>query len=179
MTLNSKRYSPSSLYGHLFVSVKQSTPCTCPDSSGAGYKQHHPLVIRIGQAAIEIHNEFNREVPICGVQSTGWLRPCRYRSNLTRFPHACSSFATIVFARYIMLATAAREEHDPKTIGALFFECCDELEDIQFTDALRLLIDLLKSIINDIDAENSMEIDKVIEQFISYLLNAIKGELVA
>ena len=86
---------------------------------------------------------------------------------------------TIVFARYIMLATAARDERDPKTIGVLFFECCDELEDIRFADALRLLIDLLKSIISDVDTENNIEFDKVIEQFISHLPNAIKGKLVA
>ena len=78
-----------------------------------------------------------------------------------------------------MLATAARDERDPKTIGVLFFECCDELEDIRFADALRLLIDLLKSIVTDVDAENNIEIDKVIEQFISCLPNAVKGKLVA
>jgi hypothetical protein len=33
---------------------------------------------------------------------------------------------TIVFARYIMLATAAKDEHDLRTIGALFFDCCDD-----------------------------------------------------
>lgn len=71
-----------------------------------------------------------------------------------------------------MLATAAGKEQDPKPIGVLL--CCEELEDIRFTDALRLLIDLLKSIINETDAGNGMEIDKVIEPIISYLPNAIK-----
>jgi hypothetical protein len=43
---------------------------------------------------------------------------------------------TIVFARYILLATTARDEQDPRTIGALFFDCCDELADIRFIDAI-------------------------------------------
>ncbi|GMA50033.1 hypothetical protein GCM10025857_13900 [Alicyclobacillus contaminans] len=44
---------------------------------------------------------------------------------------------TIVFARYIMLAIASRDVQDPRTIGALFFDCCDELDDIRSVDALR------------------------------------------
>uniref|UniRef100_UPI001B7F942A IS4 family transposase n=1 Tax=Alicyclobacillus contaminans TaxID=392016 RepID=UPI001B7F942A len=44
---------------------------------------------------------------------------------------------TIVFARYIMLAIASRDAQDPRTIGALFFDCCDELDDIRSVDALR------------------------------------------
>lgn len=84
---------------------------------------------------------------------------------------------TIVFARYIMLATAARDEQDPRTIGALFFDCCDELDDIRFIDAIRLLIDLLKSITDTTDMQNDIVIDKIVEQFIGHLPNTIKDKL--
>ena len=86
---------------------------------------------------------------------------------------------TIVFARYIMLATAARDERDPRTIGALFFDCCDELDDIRFIDAIRLLMDLLRSITEAIDAQNDAVIDTIMEQFISHLPNSIKEKLTA
>ncbi len=86
---------------------------------------------------------------------------------------------TIVFARYIMLATAARDEQDPRTIGALFFDCCDELDDIRFIDAMRLLLDLLRSSMEAADVQDGTVVDMIIEQFISHLPNSIKTKLAA
>ena len=45
----------------------------------------------------------------------------------------------IVFARYIFLALAMREEKDDRSIGPLFYEISDEIADITFEDALRKL----------------------------------------
>lgn len=86
---------------------------------------------------------------------------------------------TIVFTRYIMLTTAARDEQDPRTIGALFFDCCDELDDIRFADAMRLLIELLQSIMKAADIENDTVIDMILEQFITRLPSSIKEKLAA
>ncbi|WDL96765.1 IS4 family transposase [Alicyclobacillus sp. ALC3] len=86
---------------------------------------------------------------------------------------------TIVFTRYIMLATAARDEQDPRTIGALFFDCCDELDDIRFADAMRLLIELLRSIMKTADVQNDNVIDMIVKQFITHLPSSIKEKLVA
>ncbi|WP_068557791.1 IS4 family transposase, partial [Thermotalea metallivorans] len=52
---------------------------------------------------------------------------------------------TIVFSRYIMLAVENRNNTDLRTIGALFYYCCDELEDIKFLEALQLIIEALKT----------------------------------
>ncbi|MCY0894816.1 MAG: hypothetical protein OWS03_00785 [Alicyclobacillaceae bacterium] len=86
---------------------------------------------------------------------------------------------TIVFTRYIMLATAARDEQDARTIGALFFDCCDELDDIRFADAMRQLIELLRSIMKTADVQNDNVIDMIVEQFITHLPSSIKEKLVA
>ena len=86
---------------------------------------------------------------------------------------------TIVFARYIMLSATARDERDPRTIGALFFDCCDELDDIRFVDALRLLMDLLRSIKAEVDVLNGTVIDTIMEKFISHLPSSIKEKLAA
>ena len=51
---------------------------------------------------------------------------------------------TIVFCRYIMLALENRESKDPRTLGNLFYVCCDELQDISFADAFQLILTLLK-----------------------------------
>lgn len=71
---------------------------------------------------------------------------------------------TIVFARYIMLATAARNGQDPRTIGALFFDGCNELDDIRFADARRLLIQLLQYALLPLDFPSDRVIDKIIER---------------
>jgi len=86
---------------------------------------------------------------------------------------------TIVFTRYIMLSAAARDEQDPRTIGALFFDCCDELEDIRFVEALRLLLELLRSALEVALAQKSDVIDQVVQQFIARLPNAVKDKLAA
>jgi hypothetical protein len=38
-----------------------------------------------------------------------------------------------------------REEEDPKTIGQLFYVCCDEIEDIRFAQAMIIILELLGS----------------------------------
>lgn len=84
---------------------------------------------------------------------------------------------TIVFTRYIMLSTVARNEEDPRTIGALFYDCCDELGDIRFADVLRLLIELLRSIAETAEDEERAVIDMIVEQFITRLPSSLKVNL--
>lgn len=48
---------------------------------------------------------------------------------------------TIMFTRYLLLAVESRESQDPRTLGHLFYVCCDELEDIKLASAMLLLID--------------------------------------
>ena len=45
---------------------------------------------------------------------------------------------SIVFTRYIMLSTQSSNNEDLCTIGGLFFNCCDELQDIQFLKLFKL-----------------------------------------
>lgn len=50
------------------------------------------------------------------------------------------STTAIVFTRYIILEFIRREDNDPRTMGELFFLVCDEVKDIELSDALRLLM---------------------------------------
>ncbi|PMB02590.1 IS4 family transposase, partial [Fischerella thermalis CCMEE 5273] len=43
---------------------------------------------------------------------------------------------SIVYTRYLLLAIESREACDPRTLGNLFYLCCDELEDLKFATAL-------------------------------------------
>ena len=42
-----------------------------------------------------------------------------------------------------MLAVENRSNTDWRTVGAWFYYCCDELQDIQFIEAIQLIIDVL------------------------------------
>jgi hypothetical protein len=50
----------------------------------------------------------------------------------------------VVFTRYMMFALISREEKDPRTIGELFYLCCDEMENIRFAQSLFLVMACLK-----------------------------------
>ncbi len=85
---------------------------------------------------------------------------------------------TIVFSRYIMLAVENRNNTDFRTIGALFYYCCDELEDIKFLEALQLLIDTLKTALQEKLFLTKETLNEFIDYFVSCLPNHIKGKLV-
>jgi hypothetical protein len=58
-----------------------------------------------------------------------------------------TAHTTIVMLRYIFLAVEQRETIDERTIGELFYQCCEEIADITFIDALkRILIVALEKI---------------------------------
>ena len=47
---------------------------------------------------------------------------------------------SVVFTRYMLLAVEQRENTDLRSIGELFYLGVDELPDLQFTEALHLVI---------------------------------------
>lgn len=62
---------------------------------------------------------------------------------------AMEAFTSIVFTRYIMLALENRNNKDLRTIGGLFYQCCDELHNIQFYEAPQLIIDAPKNVLKE------------------------------
>jgi hypothetical protein len=84
---------------------------------------------------------------------------------------------TIVFARYLLLAVESRESQDPRTLGHLFFVCCDELEYITFASAMLLLIELFKSAIEEVLVLTEEKFQELFDKFIASLPNLIKGLL--
>jgi hypothetical protein len=76
---------------------------------------------------------------------------------------------TIVFMRYAMLALESRNSNDLRTIGDLFFYMCDEVEDIKFSVSLMLVIELLRSILN----ENPVISEEVAHQIMDAFIQAL------
>ena len=81
---------------------------------------------------------------------------------------------TIVFTRYIMLALEVRNTRDDKTFGGMFFELCDELEVIKFTEALFLIISVLKQALSDYLLLNEEKINGFLDYFMKHLPRPFK-----
>ena len=53
------------------------------------------------------------------------------------------SSMAIVFTRYIILEWLRRRSNDQKTICELFYVCCDDIQDIELSTALKQLLKIL------------------------------------
>jgi hypothetical protein len=84
---------------------------------------------------------------------------------------------SIVFTRYIMLSIENRNNKDLRTIGGLFYHCCDEMQDIKFCEALQLIIDTLKNILSEKLILSKDIITSIIDSFIEALPCYIKEKL--
>ena len=56
---------------------------------------------------------------------------------------ALNAHTAIVFTRYMMLSVAQRRNTDDKTLCELYFCLIDELDDITFSQSMRIIIDAL------------------------------------
>lgn len=90
---------------------------------------------------------------------------------------ALVAHTTIVFTRYIMLAISSREEKDPKTIGQLFYLCCDEMEDIRFAQALMMVMDVIKSTLLNEPVLSEEKVQSIIDELFNNLPQFLKKSL--
>lgn len=82
---------------------------------------------------------------------------------------AIVAHSTLVCCRYIMLELVKRENSDPRTLGILFHAVCDEMRQVGFTEALALLLNLLKDTLNKVVGLCQDQIHNLIEHFIESL----------
>ena len=66
---------------------------------------------------------------------------------------AMVSHTSIVFTRYMILEWIRRNENDQKTYGELFFMLCDDIQDMDFTNALQGLLSLFTNIAAMVSAD--------------------------
>ena len=74
---------------------------------------------------------------------------------------------TLVFTRYLFLALQQRFHDDPRSIGSLFYACCDEMKDLTLFEALHRLLTLA--------LEKVRASGEFAESVISTMLDAIMG----
>lgn len=79
--------------------------------------------------------------------------------------------ATIVMTRYIFLSLEQRLHDDPRTLGSLFYTCCDEMKDLSLLDSLNRLLAL---VLDKVRATG-----KFVDEFLTEMLNTIMGAAIA
>ncbi len=84
---------------------------------------------------------------------------------------------TIVFCRYMMLSLESRNNQDPRTLGNLFYICCDEIQDISFTQAVLLILDLLKRSLIDFLLLSEQKVNEFLDHFCASLSVLFKKRL--
>ena len=63
------------------------------------------------------------------------------------------SHTAIVFTRYTVLEWIRRNQNDQKTYGELFFMFCDDIQDMELTNALQSLMALFVEQISGLSAD--------------------------
>lgn len=80
---------------------------------------------------------------------------------------AMVSHTTIVFTRYILLEWIRRNQNDQKTYGELFFMFCDDIQDMDLTNALQSLMALFVEHISNLSADITSVIKNKVDEWIA------------
>lgn len=80
---------------------------------------------------------------------------------------AMVSHTTIVFTRYIILEWIRRNQNDQKTYGELFFMFCDDIQDMDLTNALQSLMALFVEYISALSADITSVIKSKVTEWMS------------
>lgn len=84
------------------------------------------------------------------------------------------SHTTIVFSRYILLSWQNRCSTDNRTLGGMFYELCDEINELDWAVALQQLIELLEDALDKSSKKLKRLIKSQLQQWFSALPNYIK-----
>ena len=90
---------------------------------------------------------------------------------------ALVAHTSIVFARYIMLALARRTSKDPRTLGSLFHAGCDELRQVSFAEALKLLLEQLVQLVKSFAESLAQPIQTMLEAFMQQIPALLRRSL--
>jgi hypothetical protein len=87
------------------------------------------------------------------------------------------SHTTIVFTRYIVLSWQNRCHNDQRTLGGMFYELCDEIDELDWAVALQQLIELFQDVLKNTNNKVQKLIKCQLQYWIAGLPNYIKAYL--
>jgi len=87
------------------------------------------------------------------------------------------SDTTIVFSLYIILALQNRCNTDERTLGGLFYELCDEVNELDWAVALQELVELFQDVLKQAKSTLKKMVEKQLQQWMAGLPSYIKAYL--
>ena len=161
------------IFGSLVVTTKAGIPVKIVFVRNRN-KKSECLYILSTDASLE-------DAEIVRIYGNRWSIECFFKSSKsflklgTEFQShnygAMVSHTTIVFTRYIILEWIRRNQNDQKTYGELFFMFCEDIQDIDLTNALQSLMALFVEHISTLSADTTSLIkSKVTEWMMSQAL---------
>ena len=99
-----------------------------------------------------------------------FFKTCKTMLNLGSECHSLSydaltAHVSLVFIRYMFLALQERLCEDGRSFGELFFSVVDEIADISFDNAIRLIIDLLLQSVKEVFGFADSKLDMLADDF--------------
>ena len=82
---------------------------------------------------------------------------------------AMTAHVSIVLAKYMLLSLEQRRKIDKRSIGELFYVSCDELQDLQYMDALIMVLKKLVSMITEKWLFLEKELNAMLDSFLENL----------
>jgi hypothetical protein len=143
------------IFGSLVVTTKAGIPVKIVFVRNRN-KKSECLYILSTDASLE-------DAEIVRIYGNRWSIECFFKSSKsflklgTEFQShnygAMVSHTTIVFTRYIILEWIRRNQNDQKTYGELFFMFCEDIQDMDLTNALQSLMALFVEHISTLSAD--------------------------
>lgn len=103
-----------------------------------------------------------------------FFKACKSLLNLSSECHSLSydaltAHVSLVFIRYMLISLQQRNKNDDRTISELFLLMVDELDDITFSYALQLIVDIMMQTIQEHFRLSDDQLDEFMCQFFTRL----------
>ena len=113
-----------------------------------------------------------------------FFKVCKSYLNLSRECNSLSydamtAHTAVVFTRYMMLSLESREGNDNRSLGELFLYFSDEMSDITWIQAFRMLLQMFRTILNNNTEPSNDKIDELVNTFMNTLPALLKAQLQA
>ena len=80
---------------------------------------------------------------------------------------------TLAFMRYIFLSYWQRCDTDDRTLGELFYQACNEIQDITLVDALQRILAMVANVLRQIDNSANHFIQQLIDTIFQLVLKKL------
>ena len=90
---------------------------------------------------------------------------------------AQTAHVAITFSAYMLLALEHRHQVDERSLGELFYLCCDEMDDITFQESLNLILEAMIASVETVLGLSKNQVSSLVEHFVGILPESLQNRL--